>query len=354
MTESEVVQMQWFDKLVAEVDAALNEMFKRRETQMPPLEDEKRALENQVKGWSQSLAKPDLPGNVRLHIEQQYEEALQRIGDIELSVAGRLAESQSLRTVTDPAAVAERLSRLDQVLAGNNPSMGNIELAHHIDRIDCYPDGKVVVRTCKLGALTGAVELFNQSGISSNGKSGRAKERPDAVVPRRLTRRRVDTGEAPTDELKARALWATDPNRFAYLDERWFKEHVFHVPRRRSWAEQHAPEVAARRKLGDTEEKLAKHFSKSMLTIRDSLRIARKSDPDLLLLPRRMPRARWHEDHALEVAEKKAAGMGTNELVALFGKSDTTIRAALDYAGLLADQAQAPAMSADPVPEQHD
>jgi hypothetical protein len=233
--------MQWFNKLVNEVDSALKEMYQRRETQMPPLEDEKRSLENQISGWSQSLAKPDLPGNLRSHLEQQYEAALERIADVEQSIEERLVESQTIHLVTDPAAVAERLNRLAEVLAGNNPPLGNIELAHHIDRIDCYADGKVVVRTCKLGALTGGVELFKQCESSTNGQSAGVKARPDAVVPRRLTRRRVDTGEAPTDEQKSRAIWATDPQRFARLDERWFEERVYEIPQRLSWAEEQPP-----------------------------------------------------------------------------------------------------------------
>ena len=354
MKESEVVQMRWFVELVAEIEEALNEMSKRTETQMPPLEDEKRELENQVKGWSQSLANPNLPINLRQHIEPQCDAALQRIADIDIAIDGRLAESRSLHTVADPSQVAERLSRLDKVLAGNNPPMGNIELAHHIDRIDCHADGKVVVRTCKLGALTEAVELFKQVGGSSNGQSEQVKGRPNSVVPRRLTRRRVETGEAPTDELKARAIWATDPNRFAYLDERWFKEHMFHVPEPTFWAKEHAAEVAASRKLGATEQMLSDQFGVSLPTIRKSLRIARKSDPELLLLPRRMPRARWHEDHALEVAAKKAGGMSTEALAQFYDKSDTTIRHACKHAELLAAQANAPAPSTNPAPDPND
>ncbi len=52
-------------------------------------------------------------------------------------------------------------------------------------------------------------------------------------------------------------------------------------------------------------------------------------------------------DHAQEVASKKAEGLGTNQLAALFGKSDTTIRKALDHArktaipGTQADEAEA-------------
>ena len=51
-----------------------------------------------------------------------------------------------------------------------------------------------------------------------------------------------------------------------------------------------------------------------------------------------MARARWDEDHALEVATKGAEGLGTNELVEFFKKSDTTIRKALAHAAKLLAQ----------------
>lgn len=42
--------------------------------------------------------------------------------------------------------------------------------------------------------------------------------------------------------------------------------------------------------------------------------------------------ARGHEDHALEVAAKKAEGLGTNDLVAFFHRSAPTVLKALAYA----------------------
>jgi hypothetical protein len=55
--------------------------------------------------------------------------------------------------------VLSRVEKLADVLAANNPTMGNLELSFHIDRIDCFSDGRVEMRTCKLGALTGAADL---------------------------------------------------------------------------------------------------------------------------------------------------------------------------------------------------
>ena len=342
MTATEVLKMRWFKELVSLVQTAASELTKWHDAQVPALVSEKADLERKIKGWSQSLADPDLPSRVRGHTVEQCDAALARIADIEWLIQNHEAETAELQEMVDPADVAERLDRLAGVLATTNPSAGSVELAHHVDRIDCYSDGRVVLRTCKLGALAGAVNFFSDEAMGATNGQPQAERSSPGIKPRRLTRRRLDSGGAPDSELKARAIWATDPRRFAKLDSRWFEERVFQVPKRLSWAEKNAPKVAARRKLGHTEEQLAEHFGKTLPTIRASLKIARKSDPELLALPRRMPRARWHEDHALEVAAEKAAGNGTNELVKMFGKSDTTIRAALNHAKLLAKQPDQP------------
>jgi hypothetical protein len=339
MTATEVLQMKWYKELIGLVQTAASELTKRHDAQVPVLISEKVDLERKIKGWSQSLADPELPLRVRGHTVEQCDAALTRVAEIEWLIQNHEAETANLQEMVDPADVAERLDRLAAVLATTNPSAGSVELAHHIDRIDCYSDGRVVLRTCKLGALAGAVDFFSdEAAIVTNEQPPQGERSRPGIKQRRLSRRRLDAGSAPDPELKARAIWAANPRRFSKVDSRWFYERVFQIPKRLSWAEKNAPDVAARRKLGHTEEQLAEHFGKSLPTIRASLKIARKSDPELLALPRRMPRARWHEEHALEVAAQKAAGKGTNELVKIFGKSDTTIRAALNHAKLLAEQ----------------
>jgi transposase-like protein len=45
-----------------------------------------------------------------------------------------------------------------------------------------------------------------------------------------------------------------------------------------------------------------------------------------------MPRRRWHEDYAEDVASIKAGGMSVVEIAERFGWSDNTVRKALDFA----------------------
>ena len=112
------------------------------------------------------------------------------------------------------------------------------------------------------------------------------------------------------------------------------------MPELLSWAEEHAIEVAERRLKDRTVEQLCVEFGKTPPTIRDALRHAARKDDRFKQLPRKMPRARWHEDHALEVAaeKKEGEGLSTKHLAAFFHKSEPTILKALAHAATLAEQ----------------
>jgi uncharacterized protein (DUF433 family) len=219
-------------------------------------------------------------------------------------------------------------------MATNNPTMGNIELSLHIDRIDCFSDGSVAMRTCKLGSLADVVPLLVTDDDTATDCEVKREVHHDGttqVTPRRRARLRVDHDVGDTEYLQAAADMAADPNRFSGLDDQWFWEDVFRIPERQSWAQQHATAVAEARTKGWTMEKVAAHFGKTVPTIRAALKYA-CADGSFNDLPTKMPRARWHVDHAAKVAALKAQGMTTVALAKHFGKSDTTIRAALQYA----------------------
>lgn len=101
---------------------------------------------------------------------------------------------------------------------------------------------------------------------------------------------------------------------------------------RLSWAEENALTVAHQRAAGMTMEQLAKHFKKSIPTIRSAIGKAARLDQAVRDLPKKMPRSRWAEDHAAEVAAMKREGTSTAAIARHFRKSETTIRAALAFA----------------------
>ena len=318
----------WFAPLVEQVQLTLTRMADNQPDQSTAFEQELEKLRAKQPGWALSLANRDLNPAVRAAIEAEWEKGLARQHEIESLLAEREHRQQHVEEILDPTQVLDRLQRLPEVLALNNPTLGNLELSQHIDRIDCFQGGKVVMRTCKLGALTGAVEMLVEENTQPAAPAEANGDGTQLATPRRRNRLRVDGGV----DAKAAANTAADPNRFAGLDADWFWEDAFQIPERTWPFQEMAIKVATKRLTGQTHEDLAASFCVTVPTIRKALRYAAKVDERFRDLPKKMPRSRWLEDHAFEVAAKKAEGLDTNELVAYFGKSDTTIRAALKHA----------------------
>jgi uncharacterized protein (DUF433 family) len=313
------------------IQQELDRLSAQRHDVRPALEKERNQLRKQIQGWSLSLAKPDLSPAVRAVIEKDVETAVGR----EQEVAQQLAEVDALRrqaqAVVDAQQVVDRLNRLDAVLAEQNPSRTNLELSLHIDAIRCYQDGRVVVRTCKLGALAGSTDLLARPQDAS--PQGAAGESAAMVAkPRRRGVRRVADGDGNQVELQAAAHQAADVDRFAGLGPEWFWEDEFRIPEPTYWANEHAAAAGVLRAQGWTHERLARHFGVTVPTIRKALRIAAKADGSLSLLPRKMPRTRWAEQHAQEVAQQRQEGLTMKQLARQFGKCELSIRQAIRYA----------------------
>jgi hypothetical protein len=227
---------------------------------------------------------------------------------------------------------------LEEVLANECPTLANLVLSLHVDRIVSHKDGRVVMRTCKLGSFPGALDLFidhDQVAEQHSPEEWSSGYRPKA---RRRGRVRLDFGKDVDIDLEAAANMATDPDRFVDLPDKWFWKDTFQIPQRTWPFQEMAIEVATQRLRGKTQEELAESFRVTVPTIRKALRHAAEVDERFKVLPKKMPRARWHEEHAQEVATKKAEGLGTNALVEFFGKSAPTILKALDHAAQLHEQ----------------
>jgi len=192
----------------------------------------------------------------------------------------------------------------------------------------------VRMRVCRLGSLSECVELLSTESSTDDTSAHDDSSRNSAgfITPRRRAKLRVESIGLEAAELDATAVFVADPDRFAGLGDEWFEEFEFDVPTEKHWYQIHALEVGQKRKQGLTHEQLCEEFGATFPTIRKSLKYAAEKDPTLADVPRKMARSRWREVHAHEVLEKKAEGLGTNELVDFFGKSDTTIRKALRFA----------------------
>jgi hypothetical protein len=277
-TVQDLHKTNWFASLLGEIQHELDALSAQQHDLRPALEKEQEQLRQQLQGWSLSLAKPELSVAVRGVIEKDMEAATRRQQEVKRQLAEVDALRRQARTVVDVQQVVDRLNRLAEVLAAQNPSRTNLELSLHIDAIRCYQDGRVVVRTCKLGALAGSTELLARpqdvagQGTPSDGEVMTAK-------PRRRAVRRVADGDGNQAELQAAAHQAADVERFAGLGPEWFWVDTFQVPPKLCWSEAHAAAVAAKKQEKCwSVAKLAEHFGKSIPTIRRALGLAAEQD----------------------------------------------------------------------------
>jgi hypothetical protein len=321
--------------LIAEVRTELTGRLEQDQDRRPMLEKEAKGIDSKVAGWTETLSKSDLSSLVRTQVEHQFSIALRRKQEIEVELEMLTHGTKHVDTVLAPKAAIDRLQRLDEVLAGSNPSDINVELSLHIESILVHPDGTVVMRTNRLGIFEGASQILAGDSEDIDVLTDANDDRDGFQIrPRALSRRRT-TGLVETSKL-AKADGVIEGH--VQLPEKWVDEAIFKIPELISWAEEHAVEVGARRLAGRTVEQLCGEFGKTPPTIRSALRHAARIDGRFQELPRKMARARWHEDHALDVAAKKAEGLGTEELVEFFKRSAPTILKALRHAAELADE----------------
>ena len=260
--------------LLARIQSELDRQADGQTDRRPALQSEITRLEQQITGWKMSLGNPSLGAEIRGALEADLGTALVRLRALNAELATVSATATDARLLADPAAVADRLNRFTEVLAFDNPSRLNLELALHIDAIRCFPDGRVVVRTCQLGGLS----RRPRRRWSRPGKS------PHPLVPttrlstpRKRSIRRLQTEDAGPS-LREAAHRAADVNQFAGLGSEWFWEDEFRIPEPTCWSKENAAAVARPRAEGRTHEELADQFGVTVLTIRKALQISEQSD----------------------------------------------------------------------------
>ncbi len=321
---------QFLDMIQAEMDRRRPDLVHRTAA----LDAERNTLMGKCAGWMESLSVPHLPHAVRSDLVRQYDAAKQRITQIDGDRSRLAIEQEEWQQVVEPRAVAEALANLHDVLEQDNCSAGNIHLAHHIEGIYCDDVGNVTIRTCKLGALAGAVEVFREAVDATDFQAG--VEQKPIYRSRRLTYRDIQGTVESLDEADALNDFAIDPGRFDGLGPEWFQEDVFHVPERLSWVEAHAVEIAQfRLRTHLSIAKVALEFDVSDPTIKAALKIA-KEQHGIDATGREVSkpsRKHWAKEHAQEVAEfLNRPGVMVKDAIEHFRKDEGTIRAARKFA----------------------
>ncbi len=283
----------WFPELMEKIQAELVRLESDRHNQEPDLEREREALHAKIAGWIMSLANRDLDLKVRRAIESESASAQKRIEEIDEAILVNESREQRACDAVDADAVLQRLRMLSDVLANYGPTRANLELSLHIDRLVCYSDGRIEMRTCKLGALPEVAELLldlkpnreSQSCVA-NGQSGQAKGTRGKGPRRRGRLRTSDCDDSGTSNFREIADFAADTYRFDGLSEDWFWVDEFRIPVKRAWVEENADAVLQRyeeieRSTGmkPTLNDLAGEFNVSRPTIRTALDIATGKRP---------------------------------------------------------------------------
>ncbi|HEV7282403.1 MAG TPA: hypothetical protein VGN57_19530 [Pirellulaceae bacterium] len=214
----------WLAELKALVEAELAAYPEVMEDRRPALQAELERLQGQIHGWTLSLGNPSLPLAVRSTIEGEFATAHERVQEIEDELRAQAGRCDAVEESVDPETVLEYVRRLEEVLAEECPTLGNLELSLHIERIDCFPDGHAEMRTCKLGSMPMALALLLDVHADPP-KCVAPRRRPE--ISRRRARLRVDRLDERADELLAAADMAADPDRFAGLPEDWFWTDTF-------------------------------------------------------------------------------------------------------------------------------
>lgn len=322
------------DEITSLIERRLKVLCSTQNDGRPAIKKHIEEVAGKIYGWTSSLSSPELSGEVRRSIEVELNSAFETKRKFEEALNQLECVFASQEIKLDHQKVRRSMSRLSDVLAGENPSLTNIELSLHIDKIVCNPDGTVDVRFCKLGlAGVDVIKSIDQTSFNNSVVADDDQPTdPGKCLSRRRARLSVSSDLYNKWDLESLAHWATDPKRFDYLDDCWFEDVSFIRPPQKCWAEENAIAVAKRR-LEDslTFEALAKAFEVSIPTINKSLKIAAKLDPKYAEIPKKMPRPRWHEDHALEVFEARKT-MSMKQMVLHFSKSDVTLNKAIRFA----------------------
>ncbi len=260
---------------MSQVRAELHRLDQQEPDRSATLTQEINSLDRQLAGWLRTLSNPDLPDAVRDDVAKQYETAKLRRQELEQTLSLHQHRKQEVERVLDPSVVIDALRRLDDVLAGSNPTLANIEIGRHLDRIACYPDGRVELRGSYLGIFAGAIELLSRDPSQANSSNDPPSEMPPVVL-RRRSRRPLPTLSAQSQRAQGHLEHvALDSHRLDGLPESLVWTESFVLGGRTSWARDHAEEVL-RTKLAEklSLAKLAQRFGKSIPTIRNALKLA--------------------------------------------------------------------------------
>lgn len=296
----DVKSLPWFQDLRSEVERCCAEQQTHAPDTAHSLQRQLAKIDEQCRGWAQSLGNPALSTNVRSELEQLIDNSRKETETIQRQLSDLESLAKLARQPLDPENIIERLNRLPEILQANCPSRGNIELAGYIDSITCHPSGKIDLRIFKLGALdkydpqaSQLLDLLQSTSSALAAPAPTSSPAAGATEPAahatsegviagkpQIRKRRRFTPLSGEDmiETTERSEALMEPDRFAVFGPDLFWTDELHIPIKQRWHEVHAHEVARAKAQDKTYEEVCKHFGKSKPTILEALRYA-KANP---------------------------------------------------------------------------
>lgn len=326
------------DELCREIQAAIETMVEDGASPCDSLEAEREQLIASKAGHLKSLGNANLDDSVREALTEEMAATVKRLKEIEGELALQAARDDALRTVVNRDRVLDQLCDFYRIITTKSASAINILLHHHIDRIECFPDGRVRTIWTRLGIMGGReIEAFLAWFAAEECEDGEDHERPEGwIKPRRRAARKIGMEIEDFEEAQAANEFAIDPHRFEGLDIRWFIVTETTVPVPKCWAEEHAKEVAEfRLESGLSMEKTAAHFGVTSPTIRHALKVAQEQY-GIDAFGKKVSRKtlpNWSKENAQVVLEYiESTGSTLKAIAEHFDKSQPTISKALKIA----------------------
>lgn len=268
------------DSFLSDLRSAIQSELNARKTDRTTFEGlakEKLRLEKQRKGWVQSLGDDQIDSELRQQLQQQYRDAGARINEIERQESTYRAVLEQESSLISSEKLMANLSRLGEHLGAANPTRLNLELALHIDQITIYHDGRIEMRTCKLGGVLEAIHFLRDPELTQTISSSQ---------PRR--RSKLNLFDDKLANLPELIDFATNPDRFASIPDKWFWVDRFELPEYSCWGNANAGAVF-QYWLSNGKPSvslLAKQFQKSKPTLRRSLKIGQlNANYDVVIPP---------------------------------------------------------------------
>ncbi|MEI8383955.1 MAG: recombinase family protein [Planctomycetota bacterium] len=318
-----VSQSPVFQDFLHLVETELKRFEEAQPSETAATEAEQGQLSKQKAGITKSLMNPDLDSELRRHLEQEFVRINTRLTEIEACQRSKQQRQGEFEPLCRPARVAQELNRIAAILTSQNAPSANIELSRIVDFIEVDLAGKIRIRIANFAFLL-PPDLLYSNVIPL---SAVQVEEPRFLATRGSRIRPACSEKSPSPLHQDTAIRV---DRFDGFDPQWFCTFELQTPKKLSWPEEHAIEVAESRLAEPcTLEKLAARFHVSKPTVVTALKIAEVAGVDAMQIDGRQLQPNWAEDNAIEVAKfLRQSGVTMADAVRHFGKSDAWIRRA--------------------------